>query len=262
MNSGRSNTIRRSLKNTCDVASEAAAKGMWRFIVPVVFGVLLLSGLRSVAAADDLQDAVSSYNRGDYSAAFRRLQKLADAGNMDAQTRLGRMYWNGQGVEQDFSMAARLYMSAAEGGYPEAQVLLGQLYFEGVGVVQSDVQAAKWFRAAAQQNVAAAESILAFMYQNGRGVELSDAKAVEWFQKAAEQDDANAQWRLGDLYRLGQGVPQNYVLAHMWFNISASRGDPTALVLRNLVAKLMTKEQIAEAQKLARDWKPKSRTKE
>jgi hypothetical protein len=222
----------------------------------LIFAVIILLGACIISVADELQDATSAYSRGDYSVAFNRLRKLADTGDANAETRLGQMYWNGQAVEQDFSMAARLYLLAAQQGYAKAQVLLGQLYFEGIGVAENDVEAANWFRAAAEQHVAAAESILAFMYRNGRGVKQSDTEAAKWFRRAADQGDANAQWRLGDLYRLGQGVPQDYVLAHMWFNLSASRGDTTALVLRDLVAKLMTKEQIAEAQRLARDWKP------
>jgi TPR repeat protein len=94
------------------------------------------------------------------------------------------------------------------------------------------------------------------MYRNGRGLKQSDVEAVKWFRKAADTGDANAQWRLGDLYRLGQGVPQDFVLAHMWFNLSAAKGEQNAIVLRELVSKHMTPEQIAEAQKLARDWKP------
>lgn len=217
---------------------------------------IAVSGIMATASADQLKDALAAYNRGDFAVAVRLLHPLADGGNSAAEIRLGQMYWNGQGVEQDFSMAARLYLSAALRGDSEAQVLLGQLYFEGVGVPQDDGQAAKWFRAAAEQDVTSAESILAYMYRNGRGVKQSDVDAVKWFRKAADKGDANAQWRLGDLYRLGQGVPQDFVLAHMWFNLSAARGEQTAIVLRELVAKLMTREQVAEAQKLARDWKP------
>lgn len=217
---------------------------------------IAVSGIIATASADQLKDALAAYNRGDFAVAVRLLHPLADGGNSAAEIRLGQMYWNGQGVEQDFSMAARLYLSAALRGDSEAQVLLGQLYFEGVGVPQNDGEAAKWFRAAAEQDVTSAESILAYMYRNGRGVKQSDVDAAKWFRKAADKGDANAQWRLGDLYRLGQGVPQDFVLAHMWFNLSAARGEQTAIVLRELVAKLMTREQIAEAQKLARDWKP------
>jgi uncharacterized protein len=63
------------------------------------------------------------------------------------------------------------------------------------------------------------------------------------------------------MYNKGQGVPQDYVQAHMWFNLSAGRsplGDvhDAAVQERDTVATKMTPAQIAEAQKLAREWKP------
>jgi TPR repeat protein len=72
----------------------------------------------------------------------------------------------------------------------------------------------------------------------------------------ADQGNAHAQFNLGAMYANGQGVPQDYVRAHMWFNLSAAQGEKNANKQRDLVAKRMTEAQIAEAQKLAREWKP------
>jgi uncharacterized protein len=58
------------------------------------------------------------------------------------------------------------------------------------------------------------------------------------------------------MYNLGRGVPQDYILAHMWFNLAAV-SDKAAVELRRGLAAQMTPAQIAEAQKLAREWKPK-----
>ena len=85
-----------------------------------------------------------------------------------------------------------------------------------------------------------------------------------WDRKAADQGDVRAQYSLGVLYAAGSGVPQDYVLAHMWSNLAASRTTASEAEIRNKaietrdrVAAKMTREQIAEAQKLAREWKPK-----
>ena len=60
------------------------------------------------------------------------------------------------------------------------------------------------------------------------------------------------------MYELGNGVPQDYVLAHMWFDLVASQGTRQyAIESRERVEKQMTLAQIAEARKLAREWKPK-----
>jgi hypothetical protein len=58
------------------------------------------------------------------------------------------------------------------------------------------------------------------------------------------------------MYGNGRGVPQDYVAAHMWFNLSAAQGNANAAENRNNVAARMTPAQIAEAQRLARDWTP------
>jgi hypothetical protein len=58
-------------------------------------------------------------------------------------------------------------------------------------------------------------------------------------------------------------VPQDYALAHMWFNLASSSATNTelrqmAVENRDKVAAKMTVAQIAEAQRMAREWKPKS----
>ena len=52
-------------------------------------------------------------------------------------------------------------------------------------------------------------------------------------------------------------MPTDYVTAYMWFNLSAAAGDENAATMRNKLAEAMTPEQIAEAQKMSREWKPK-----
>ncbi|NNF84461.1 MAG: SEL1-like repeat protein [Deltaproteobacteria bacterium] len=89
------------------------------------------------------------------------------------------------------------------------------------------------------------------------------ATAFRLTKPLAEQGIAKAQNRLGYLYYQGLGgVPQDYVLAHMWYNLAASRLPSDGrrdLYVRNRdsVASKMTPAQIAEAERLAREWKPK-----
>ena len=63
------------------------------------------------------------------------------------------------------------------------------------------------------------------------------------------------------MYREGEGVPQDFIQAHMWLNLAASRfpsGETRnkSARLRDNIAAYMTLAQIAEAQRLARNWKP------
>ncbi|MBT7311435.1 sel1 repeat family protein, partial [bacterium] len=75
-----------------------------------------------------------------------------------------------------------------------------------------------------------------------------------WYRKAAEQENVNAQFELGFMYALGNGVAQDYVLAHMWLNLSVAQGHKDAREGRDLVAERMTSEQIASAQRMAREF--------
>ncbi len=83
------------------------------------------------------------------------------------------------------------------------------------------------------------------------------AAALREWRPLAEQGDALAQASLGVMYRLGWGVPLDYVQAHLWWSLAASQGNKNAASNRDKVAGMMTPEQIAEAEKLAREWKPK-----
>lgn len=78
-------------------------------------------------------------------------------------------------------------------------------------------------------------------------------KTKKWYTKAAEQGDADAQFNLAVMYDNGLGVLQDNVYAHVWLNIASSNGSETAGKNRDLVAKRMTPDQIAEAQRLARE---------
>ena len=126
-------------------------------------------------------------------------------------------------------------------------------------------EAVKWYRKAAEQGNAGAQFSLGFSYIKGEGVPQDYAEAVKWYRKAADQGATAAQLNLGLMYKNGWGGPQDYVQAHKWFNLAASRlpasgkGRDMAAEYRDSMAAEMTRAQIVEAQKLAREWKPKER---
>ena len=110
------------------------------------------------------------------------------------------------------------------------------------------------WRPLAEQGNAGAQLNLGFMYDNGYGVPQNYTEAIKWYRKAAEQGNDRAQYNLGLMYDIGYGVPQDVVRAHMWYDIA---GVDVAINYRDYVAREMTPAQIAEAQKLAREWKGK-----
>ena len=189
--------------------------------------VLSLS-LAAPVLAGPYEDADAAYFKGDYTTALRLYRPLAEQGNADAQYSLGIMYAKGQGVPQNYA------------------------------------EAVTWYRKAADQGVAQAQHNLGLMYRDGQGVPQDYAQAHKWYRKAADQGDADAQYNLGIMYAKGEGVPQDYVQAHKWWNLAAARYEASETVDRNMavenrdiVAAKMTPAQIAEAQKLASEWKPR-----
>lgn len=75
------------------------------------------------------------------------------------------------------------------------------------------------------------------------------------YLKLAEAGEDVAQMQLGLLYSTGQkGAPLDYVTAHKWLNLAALRGNDEAKYLRKELAGVMSREEIAEAQRMAREW--------
>jgi len=156
-----------------------------------------------------------------------------------------------------------VYRAKAESGDAFSQLYLGLMYQSGEGVTQDYEQAVYWYSKSAEQGDGNAQFNLALLYESGEGVKRDYEQAVYWYSKSAEQGySSEAQNYLGEMYRDGRGVTQNYVQAHKWFNIAfvdedlrlAKTGYVSARENIDNIEKEMSKEQIAEAQRLAREW--------
>jgi uncharacterized protein len=163
-----------------------------------------------------------------------------------------------------YEQALKIARPLAEQGDARAQFLLGRILSRGRGAPPDETEAVKWFRRAAEQGNAAAQFNLGNLYDEGRGVPQDHAEAAKWYRAAAELGDPQAQYNLGLAYARGEGVPQDKISAHAWFNIAASRfpssdagGRNLAISNREAVAKQMTPEEIAEAQRRSREWAAK-----
>jgi TPR repeat protein len=220
------------------------------------------------SAAGSFEEVKDAYKRKDYTTAFKKLKFHAKKGHAEAQHLLGYMYQKGMGGAKDFSQevnneeAVRWYRAAAQQGHVMAQGALGFMYGSGRGVPKDYAEAAKWFRKAAEQGDAPSQMVLGSLYQNGNGVLQDYSEAVKWFRKAAEQGEPSSLYSLGISYANGRGVPQDNIEAHKWFNLAATRlpssdTQKKARINRDTLEKKMTPTQVEEAQKLAREWKPK-----
>ena len=118
----------------------------------------------------------------------------------------------------DHHFAVQLYQESAENGDSDAQYKLGLLYLTGNGALQDFAEAAKWLKL------------------------------------AAEQGYALAQYELGLIYRTGYGLAIDQVQSYMWLNLAAAAGIKQAVVVRDEVMRSLSTKQLAEAQKISRDW--------
>ncbi len=196
----------------------------------------------------------------DYEKAFKwALFRAQESSQKPSKLRVAEMYDEGKGVAQDYRKAAKWYAEAAEDdefnkGDFSAQTRLGEMYADGIGVLQDYEEAIKWYSKAAEQDWYIAQFQLAWMYSEGKGVPKDSKQAHKWYMKAAVNGSDAAKNNLGVQYRYGDGALQDYSKAHMWYNLAALGGDEQSRSNRDAVAEIMTSEQIAEAQKMAREW--------
>ncbi len=201
-----------------------------------------------------------SYDRGkgvpqDEKQAVEWFQKAAAQGHAKAQFSLGGMYAQGKGVPKDAVKAVEWFQKAATQGNADAQKNLGWMYAQGEGVPKDAAKAIEWYQKAAAQGNVDAQGLLGLMYREGEGVPKDAAKAVELFQKAAAQGDVRAQVILHRMYIHGEGVPEDMVLAYAWLNLAAAGGFDGAATVRSSGEALLSKSELAEAQRLSSAWK-------
>jgi TPR repeat protein len=56
------------------------------------------------------------------------------------------------------------------------------------------------------------------------------------------------------MHCVGRDVPLDLIMAHKWFNLAALRGNAEAKRYRMEIAGEMSKSEVAEAQRQAREW--------
>ena len=193
----------------------------------------------------------------DAAEAVKWFRKAAEQGDEFGQTLLASCYQDGDGVAKNAVEAVKWFRKAAEQGMALAEYFLGDCYYCGDGVAKDYAEAVKWCRKAAEQGNATAQIWLGSRYFTGEGVPKDMAETMKWFRKAAEQGDARAQIILGDCYYKGNGVPKDYVEAYKWGNLASAQGDPTAKQALAWLELQMTAEQIAEGQRLSREFTPR-----
>ena len=202
------------------------------------------------------------YNRGvgvtkNNKEAVKWFSKIAEKGDPWAQFNLALIYEKGEGIEINITEAKKWYTMSAEQGNARAQVNLGSIYKFGNGVAKDYIEAEKWYNKAAEQNDMKAQFNLGKLYEEGgSGINQNQLMSTLWYLKAAKNGHPLAALEMSSRYFNGKGVPDNYIEAYTFLLLyksskNSEQSDTEEQELQQALAKLLTPEQIAVAQKNA-----------
>ena len=141
---------------------------------------------------------------------IKNLLAKAEHGDAEAQTKLGRFYYEywrkgekglEKNTELNYKAAFKWLSKAAAQGIMDAQEKLGVLYAYGRGTEQNYKEAIKWYRSAIEQGSTDALKSLAQLYHRGAGVEKNDKESARLILRAAVLESNLPQSMLNALYR-------------------------------------------------------------
>ena len=150
------------------------------------------------------------------------MRQKAEAGDKEAQFRLGSAYDSGRGVPRDGAEAMKWYLRSAEAGYAEAQNSVGS----GLQAEQRYEEARTWYERAAAQGHALAINNLGYLYDLGLGVKQDRQKGFELYSRAADLGWGEAMWNLANMYGAGQLGAKDLNMACVWTLRAVRFADP------------------------------------
>jgi uncharacterized protein len=186
----------------------------------------------------------------------------ANKGIAKSQYTLGMMYAEGQGVSQDKNKALKWYGQMVQQDASRVQTILYKFANNNIP------QELKFLTNDAENGITEAQLTLYMLYAHGQIVPQDDGKARKWLQLAGEKEKVKTKYIYKELkgtsywpiVRIilanGQGITKDYVLAHMWYNLSGLQGNIDAKRQISALETSMSSEQIEQAQKMVREWKP------
>lgn len=154
--------------------------------------VLAATLAASLPARADLAAGLGALQEAQYDTAMTELRPLAEAGDVEAQFRLGAMIENGWGIRASYQQALTWYRRAADRGHVDAMVRTAEFN------------------------------------EHGLGIPRSRRDAYDWYLKAAEKGHPGSMARVGRWNLEGIAKRPNFLLAKTWLNKAAAAGNPEA----------------------------------
>ena len=122
-------------------------------------------------------------------------------------------------------------------------------------MTEDDAEAVRWYQMAAEQGLAGAQSHSRYSCMpRVMGCQRMMLKPCAGSKWPPSRDMPEAQYILGLMYAKGDGVPEDDAKAYAWLSIAAAQGNESAKESKDIVTERMTRAQIADAQKLSREY--------
>ena len=177
-----------------------------------------------------VSSAYTHMRRKNYQKAFQDFKTAARLGHTRSQNKLGELYLNGIGVEQDVQKAIELFKKTAEQNSFWGIYNLGVIYASGKGVKQSYKDAHALFLKSANLGYRKAQFNLGVMYSNGMGIDKNEETAFKWFKKSADKDVPEAMYVVGKAHESGEGLPRDIYKAKSYYKKAAFLGHQDAKI--------------------------------
>ncbi len=167
-----------------------------------------------------------------YSAAlagFLKVEQTAEKMKPYLQYRIGRMYYDGYGTEQDFTEALKWLELSARGGNHLSEYTVAKMYRDGKGTERDPKMAAAWFEKAAESDNAYAMYSLAKLYIKG-DIPKDHEAAFRLLERAKELDESIsplADYTIGAAYMFDEDI-RDRELAEKYLTLSAQAGNEYA----------------------------------
>jgi len=202
----------------------------------LLFFVTLVTAINSYS--DDLSIAEEDYLNGWYEDALPVFLSYGTPGlqsqNGDpiAQYYLGRMFYYGEGVEQNLAEAMKWYLLSSGQGDPDATLAIGFMYEVGDGVEISLETAIEWFKLALERGAVNAGAAIAVTHlYDESGIYKDVSKGLEMLREHSEKGSVDAQYYLGAAYYEDKVISRDLGASLKYLRMAEEQGDEEALEL-------------------------------
>ncbi|OHC74829.1 MAG: hypothetical protein A3G18_10315 [Rhodospirillales bacterium RIFCSPLOWO2_12_FULL_58_28] len=203
--------------------------------------------------------------------AIQWLRRDAESDNPTAQFCLELLILKDKRFAVEHEETGKWIEKAALHGLAPAQERLGIMYYHGDGVAKDVGEAVKWLNAATEGGLDDSPMILADIHLKGLNGAVNAQEGYRLMKISAERDNVIAQLALSIMCFFGKGTDKDPVQAYKWFLLADQKREQ----LKNTpgetktyhdislpdFTKRMSPQQIAEAERLAAEWRPERKKK-